>query len=90
MKLVQESAFVIHKYISPLNLVVATFTFTSSTLFDQYVSSGFGRRTMPIVIQDIHWHQSLHKIYLEVPMKDVRPQKLDILRTDSYLKLHCR
>ena len=43
---------------------------------------------MPIQIKDFTWNESSKTLYITVPLKGVKPSKVDIFTTEEYIKVH--
>ncbi|ELU18434.1 hypothetical protein CAPTEDRAFT_222450 [Capitella teleta] len=43
---------------------------------------------MPIAVKDYTWEETPSMLYITVPLKGVQPQKVDILSTERYIKVH--
>jgi dyslexia susceptibility 1 candidate gene 1 protein len=43
---------------------------------------------MPIAVRDYEWEQTEKMLFITVPLKGVAKQKVDILSTESYIKIH--
>ena len=43
---------------------------------------------MPIIVKDYTWEQTDKMLYITVPLKGVKSQKVDIFSTEDYLKVH--
>ncbi len=42
---------------------------------------------MPIAVKDYTWEETERMIYITVPLKGVKPNKVDIFSTEEYLKV---
>ncbi|KAK2164851.1 hypothetical protein LSH36_58g16015 [Paralvinella palmiformis] len=43
---------------------------------------------MPIVIKDYTWEETEKTLYITIPLKGVRPNKVDIFSIETYIKVH--
>ena len=43
--------------------------------------------TMPIVIKDYKWEQSDTEIFITVPLKAVKTNKVDVFTSETYVKV---
>ncbi|KAK2181230.1 hypothetical protein NP493_405g02012 [Ridgeia piscesae] len=43
---------------------------------------------MPIIVRDYTWEQTDKMLYITVPLKGVKSQKVDLFSTEEYLKVH--
>lgn len=42
---------------------------------------------MPIIVKDYTWEQTNKMLFITVPLKGVKPQKVDLFSTEEYLKV---
>jgi len=42
---------------------------------------------MPIIVRDYTWEQTDKMLYITVPLKGVKSQKVDLFSTEEYLKV---
>ena len=42
---------------------------------------------MPIIVRDYTWEQTDKMLFITVPLKGVKPQKVDLFSTEEYLKV---
>ncbi|XP_036391444.1 dynein assembly factor 4, axonemal [Megalops cyprinoides] len=42
---------------------------------------------MPLIVQDFSWTQTESMLYISVPLKGIKPGKVDILATNEYIKV---
>ena len=43
---------------------------------------------MPIVIKDYTWEETEKTLYITIPLKGVRPNKVDIFSIETYIKVN--
>ncbi|XP_056138525.1 dynein assembly factor 4, axonemal isoform X2 [Lampris incognitus] len=43
---------------------------------------------MPLSVRDYSWTQTESCVYVQVPLKGAKPEKVDVLSTDEYMKIH--
>lgn len=43
---------------------------------------------MPILVKDYTWEESEETVRVTVPLKGVKPTKVDIFSTEEYIKVH--
>ncbi|KAJ8249342.1 hypothetical protein GJAV_G00233760 [Gymnothorax javanicus] len=43
---------------------------------------------MPLIVQDYSWTQSESMLYISVPLKGIKPGKVDVFAADDYLKVN--
>ena len=44
---------------------------------------------MPILVKDYTWEETEKHIFINVPLKGVMANKVDILTTEEYIKVSC-
>ena len=44
---------------------------------------------MPLLVKDYTWHETDAEVVLKLPLKGVKPSKVDVTATDRFIKV-CR
>ena len=42
---------------------------------------------MPVIVQDYTWSETTSEVVITVPLKGVKPSKVDIFSSDDYVKV---
>ena len=44
---------------------------------------------MPLLVKDYTWHETDAEVVLKLPLKGVKPSKVDVTATDRFIKVCC-
>ena len=44
---------------------------------------------MPLIVKDYAWEETEKNVFITVPLKGVKANKVDILSSEEYLKVSC-
>lgn len=44
---------------------------------------------MPLIVKDYVWEETEKSVFITVPLKGVKANKVDILSSEEYLKVSC-
>ena len=47
------------------------------------------RNKMPLIVKDYVWEETEKTVFITVPLKGVKANKVDILSSEEYLKVSC-